>query len=85
MSFDLKWKKEAIKDLEKIEIEEKERIVEKVEWFSQYPDRKKNIKFIDKFGCHRYRIGGFRVFFRKDNEAELIEILAIEKRDKAYR
>ncbi|MDY6789093.1 MAG: type II toxin-antitoxin system RelE/ParE family toxin [Candidatus Nanohaloarchaea archaeon] len=85
MSYEIEWKKEAIKDLQKLETEEKERIVDKIEWFSGYPKRRKNIKFIDKFSCHRYRIGDFRVFFRKNNDDSLIEILAVERRGKAYR
>lgn len=85
MSHEILWKKEAIKDLQDLELEEKERIVDKIEWFAGHPNRDRNVKYIKKYGCFRYRVGDFRIFFSKDNEEELIEILAIERRPRAYR
>ncbi len=85
MSYDLEWKKEAVKDLEKLNMEERQRIVDKLEWFAEYPDRKKNVKWIEKYSSFRYRVGDFRIFFLKDDEEETIEILTVEKRSKAYR
>ncbi len=80
MSYEIFWKKEAVKDLEKLELEDKQRIIDKIEWFAEYPDRKRNIKNIEKYGCMRYRIGSFRVYFLKNDEKNSIEILAIDKR-----
>ncbi len=80
MSYEIFWKKEAVKDLEKLELEDKQRIIDKIEWFAEYPDRKRNIKYIEKYGCMRYRIGSFRVYFLKNDEKNRVEILAIDKR-----
>lgn len=85
MSYSLEWKKEARKDLEKLETKEKHRIIQKLDFFIEHPDRTKNIKPIEKFGCLRYRIGNFRIFLQKNEKKEKIEILAIEKRQTAYR
>lgn len=85
MSYRISWKKEAVKDLEKLELEERERIVDKIERFAENPDRKRNIKYIKKYGCLRYRVGDFRIFFLKDDEKEEIEILTVERRPRAYR
>lgn len=85
MSYQIEWKKGAVKDLEKLDLENKERILDKIEWFAEKPNRKRNIKYIQKYDCLRYRIGDFRIFFLKDDESEVIEILAVEKRPKAYR
>lgn len=51
MSYSIEWKKEAVKDLEKLELEDKERIIDKIEWFAENPERKRNIKYIKKYGC----------------------------------
>lgn len=85
MSYDLEWKKEAIKDLEKLDTEEKERIVDKFEWFAEHPGRKKNVKHIEKYDSLRYRVGDFRIFFLKHDEEKTIEILTVDKRSKAYK
>lgn len=85
MSYRISWKKEAVKDLEKLELEEKERITDKIEWFAENPDRKRNIKYVKKYGCLRYRVGDFRIFFLKNDEKTEIEILAVERRPRAYR
>lgn len=85
MSYSIQWKGEAIKDLNKLQIEEKVRIVDKIEWFAQHPQRKKNVKYIKKYDCLRYRVGDFRVFFVKDDEKETLQILTVEKRSQAYR
>lgn len=84
MSYQIEWKTEAVKDLEKIELEEKERIIDKIEWFAENPNRKRNIKNIEKYGCLRYRVGDFRIFFLKNDEETKIGILTIERRPKAY-
>ncbi|KXB05921.1 hypothetical protein AKJ52_02810 [candidate division MSBL1 archaeon SCGC-AAA382C18] len=65
MNYELKWKKETVKDLEKLDQEKKQRIVDKLEWFAERPDRKRNVKYIEKYGTLRYRIGDFRIFFQK--------------------
>ncbi len=85
MSYEIFWKKEAVKDLDKFELKDKQRIIDKIEQFAEYPDRKRNIKYIEKYGCMRYRIGYFRVYFLKDDEKKRIDILAIDKRHQAYR
>lgn len=85
MSYDLEWKKEAIRDLEKLDTEKRQRIVDKLEWFAEHPDRKRNVKYIEKYDSLRYRVGDFRVFFLKHEEEKLIEILTIDKRPRAYR
>ncbi|MFP4116170.1 MAG: type II toxin-antitoxin system RelE family toxin [Candidatus Aenigmatarchaeota archaeon] len=85
MSYDLEWKEEAIKDLKKLSTEERERIVDKLEWFTEHPDRKKNVKWIEKYSSLRYRVGDFRIFFLKHDEEEVIEILTIDRRPRAYR
>ncbi|GEM_PF-921065 len=83
--YDLKWKKKALKKLDKLEKEQKQRIRKKLEWFSQHPNRSKNIKYIEKYDCLRYRIGNFRIYFEKDQNEEIIRILNIDKRPQAYR
>ncbi len=85
MSYDIYWKKNVVKDLGKLELEDKERIIDKIEWFAENPDRKRNIKFIGKYECLRYRIGDFRIFFSKNDENQEINILAVDKRPQAYR
>lgn len=85
MSYELKWKKKAVKDLEKLDHEERQRLVVKLEWFAERPDRKRNVKYIEKYGSLRYRVGDFRIFFQKDDDEEVIEILTIDKRPLAYR
>lgn len=85
MSYELRWKKEAVKDLEKLDHEKRQRIVDKLEWFAERPNRKRNVKYIEKYGSFRYRIGDFRIFFQKLDEEEVIEILTIDKRPQAYR
>ncbi|MFW5902344.1 MAG: type II toxin-antitoxin system RelE family toxin [archaeon] len=85
MPHTLKFEKRAKKDLEELNHIKRKRIINKLEWFSQHPNRSKNVKYIDKYDCLRYRVGNFRIFFEKNKEDEEIIILKIDKRPKAYR
>lgn len=85
MSYTLKFEEQAKKDLDGLNHVKRKRIIEKLEWFSQHPDRSRNVKYIEKYNCLRYRIGNFRIFFEKEKKDEEIKILKIEKRPKAYR
>jgi len=85
MSFDIEIKPEAQKDLNKLEKKQAQRIISKLEWFAQRPNRSKNVKYVEKYDSLRYRIGNFRIFFEKDNENEILHILTIDKRSQAYR
>lgn len=85
MSYTIRFEKQAKKDLEDLNKGKKQRIITKLEWFAERPERSKNVKYIDKYNCLRYRIGDFRIFFEKNNNKETISILTIEKRSKAYK
>lgn len=84
MNYGLEFSEKALKKLRKLEEGERKRILNKLKWFSNHPDRSKNVKYVEKFDALRYRVGDFRVFFHKKDEEGKIRVDTIVRRPRAY-
>ena len=79
----------ALEDLIRIDRKESERIRKKIRFFAAQKDPlsfAEPLKGLEK--CYRWRIGRFRIIFRRDTNTQqlhILWILAIRKRDKAYK
>ncbi len=58
-------------------------IVTKTDEFGIQPDR--FLKWIQSYSVYRLRIGDYRAFIDVDREENRLDVLAVLKRDKAYR
>ena len=73
----------ALKDLEKIPKDEKNRIGEKLKEYAQEPMKYTRKLTSPKIGTYRFRVGDYRIIF--DIESDEIVILRIGNRRDIYR
>lgn len=88
MSFRLKIEKRAIKDVKSLPGDVQERIKDRIKSTlkeNPFPDGKRDIKKIHGSDFLRLRIGDYRVFYEIDTENEIVYILSVRHRSKAYR
>ncbi len=73
----------ALKDLEKMDEETKNRIAKKLKEYSEKPLKFARKLINPKIGTYRFRIGDYRVIF--DNDKENIVILRLGHRKNIYK
>lgn len=87
--FKIEYSKTVAKDLERIGKQNSFRVRKKIRWFSEQESPMRfSEPLVGLVNRHRWRIGSFRVIFEKEdktNELVVLMILAIRKRDKAYK
>jgi len=85
MIYDIRIKPSAIKEIERLQPEIKNRIKSKIEKLKEEPRPSGVRKLSDYEDIYRIRIGDYRVIFQINDQDRFIRILAVRKRDEAYR
>jgi mRNA interferase RelE/StbE len=83
MSYEVKFKKSAVKELADVPQKEQQIIIEKIEDLSEnpYPHGYKKLKGEE---AYRIRIGNYRVIYTIDNGVLEIEVIRIGHRKNIY-
>ena len=81
MQYQIKFKPKAIKDLQKIPVNDRERIINKIE--AMQDDLQGDVKRLTNFTPeYRLRVGDYRVLF--ELEEQTIIVYRVKHRSKAY-
>ncbi|MBK1989237.1 MAG: type II toxin-antitoxin system RelE family toxin [Dolichospermum sp.] len=81
MQYQIEFKPKAIKDLQKIPVNERERIINKIE--AMQDDLQGDVKRLTNFTPeYRLRVGDYRVLF--ELEEQTIIVYRVKHRSKAY-
>ena len=81
MQYQIKFKPKAIKDLQKIPVNDRERIINKIE--AMQDDFQGDVKRLTNFTPeYRLRVGDYRVLF--ELEEQTIIVYRVKHRSKAY-
>ena len=85
MTYQLVYKKPAVKEIQKLPEQIKKRLKIKLEWFASQPDPREFSKPLTKpaDAQYRFRVGNYRILF--DIEDEKIIVLYIQHRREVYR
>ena len=85
MTYQLLYKKPAIKEIQKLQSQVKKRLKLKLEWFASQKDPRNFSKPLTKpaDAQYRFRVGNYRILF--DIEDQKIIILYIQHRRDVYR
>ncbi len=85
MSYNLKFTDTVLTNLKNYPKKDQIRILEQIEKLALNPLEKSNVKKLVNFDIsYRLRVGDYRVFFEKDDEIKIIDIIDVLRRDKAY-
>ncbi|MEB3147696.1 MAG: type II toxin-antitoxin system RelE/ParE family toxin [Sphaerospermopsis sp.] len=81
MHYQIEFKPKAIKDLQKISVNDRERIINKIEAMQE--DLQGDVKHLTNFTPeYRLRVGDYRVLF--ELEEQTIIVYRVKHRSKAY-
>ncbi|MBE9057124.1 type II toxin-antitoxin system RelE/ParE family toxin [Sphaerospermopsis sp. LEGE 08334] len=81
MHYQIEFKPKAIKDLQKIPVNDRERIINKIEAMQE--DLQEDVKRLTNFTPeYRLRVGDYRVLF--ELEEQTIIVYRVKHRSKAY-
>jgi mRNA interferase RelE/StbE len=85
MAFQLRYKKPAVKEIQKLPPQIKKRLKLKLEWFAYQKDPREFSKPLTKpaDAQYRFRVGNYRILF--DVEDRTIIILYVQHRRDIYR
>ena len=76
----------ALKNLKKYSEDDKKRILKKIEELPDDPFNMPNVKkLIDFYPSYRLRVGNYRILFEKKDNLQIIDIIDILHRSKAYK
>ena len=82
MPLEVRWRKKAHAQLQKLPLALANRVVEKIERTRQLPDR--FLERLEDTDFFKLRIGKYRVLVDWKKEENTLDILYIEKRSKIY-
>lgn len=86
MSYDLSFKRQAMKALVRLPRQEGERVLERLQKLAEDPGRPDmDVKALQGRQGYRLRVGGMRIVFERDDKRQHITILRIAPRGRAYR
>ena len=81
----VKWSDDALRDLEKLDVEIARRVVAKVGWLEKYFETiVPEILHHDLSGLYKIRVGDYRVVYSMGNR-KVICIEAVDHRSKVYK
>lgn len=85
MAYRLLYKRPAVKEIQKLPVQVRKRLKQKLEWFSSQDDPREFSKPLTKpaDAQYRFRVGSYRILF--DIEGQTIVILYIQHRREVYR
>ncbi len=86
MSYSVDLSARAAKDLDRLNRDILNRILARLEKLSADPfDPRFSAKLTHKRGLRKSRVGGWRIIFIADNEAQRLSVLTVERRGEVYR
>lgn len=85
--MNVNWLPHALSQLRHYPRQESTRIVRKVAWYASQEDPLSFAVVLRgrQLGSHRFRVGGYRVIFDVNRSTNTLDILAVSRRDQAYR
>lgn len=85
MPCELEFTKSAVRDLDRLSVDIRRRIMDKLVWYAaQAEPLKLAHRLVDSgLGTFRYRVGDWRVVFGLENN--IMVVLVVDRRDKIYK
>jgi len=80
--MDLIYAETAIRHLKALERDTRNRIIEKVRFYTSQPDPLEFAEPLTGLNAYRFRVGDYRVVFQC--EKQMIFVLSVRRRDDAY-
>jgi mRNA interferase RelE/StbE len=84
MTYEVRWSRNAVKDLRRLDKLTTRRIVEAVDTFAA-TGRGDVKKLTNEGGEYRLRVGDWRVRFTVDHEVKVLSVLRVLPRGEAYK
>jgi len=81
--MELIYTEPALDDLARLPVQMRDRVFKKISFYATQDDPLHFAEHLTGFRAYRFRIGMYRVFF--EIQSDTLFVLAIRKRDKAYR
>ena len=83
--YDIYFKKQAEKELRKIDKQFINKIVDKIEELKEKPNPVNSRKLVDSMMSYRLRVGDYRIIYQIEEEEKIITIIHIRHRKDAYK
>lgn len=84
-SYEIRWKRSALKELKKLQKKARSRILAAIEKLAREPRPRGSRKLTGSKNTYRIRIGNYRVIYGLFPDRIVIEILRVRHRKDAYR
>lgn len=84
-NYEIRWKKSAIKEIRRIEKNDRERILEAVGELTEDPFHRGVKKIVNMESTYRIRAGSYRVVYTIFKTMLVVEIIRVRHRREAYR
>ena len=82
MTWRVKWTKKALKELGRIASRDVDRILESTEYVLEKPA--KNLEKLTNSPMYKYRVGNYRVIVDVMHDQQLLLVIRVRKRARAY-
>jgi mRNA interferase RelE/StbE len=81
MVYDLLYTDSSLKDLDRLEKRDRDDILKKLDFYIKLPDPFTKAKKLKNFSIdtYRFRVGDYRIIFRKDPKTSVLVVLIILK------
>lgn len=79
----IQWSKRALKQARKIQIQQRQQIVEKTKALKDFPNCQNVKSLTNHEHGYRLRVGRYRVFFNYDGEIKIISIEEVKIRNES--
>ena len=83
--YDLRWSRDARKELDRLPQKIAERVYEAVSRFQTVPRPPASLKLKGGSGIWRFRIGDYRILYMIDDGLRIVSVLAVRHRKDVYR
>lgn len=87
MVYAISFTETALKNLQRCPLKDRSLIIKNIEQLSVDPFHKSNVKKLVDFddAAYRLRVGNYRVLFDRDDGLQIIDIIDIRQRKRAYK
>ncbi len=86
LKYTIQFTETAIKNIHSLKINDRKRVIEKIELLAENPIAAKNVKKLVDFDIsYSLRIGSYRVLFERDDKIRIIDIIDLRHRKESYR
>lgn len=84
--YEIQFTDVAVKSLQKYPVNDRKRIVERIEELANDPFQATNVKRLVNFDVsYRLRVGNYRILFERDDIIRIIDVIDVLPRGRAYR